>query len=100
MKKATIKKAAQTPELEPTESTYPSIYINGFEVVVNASDVALTGKLGDIAVGRFYMSHNLAKTIVELLGRTLVSYEDRTGITIMTTLDISERLERRAQENE
>lgn len=70
----------------------PHIYFNGFAVSITPSDVILVVKRGESPIGLLYMSHNIAKTIVDLLGRTLVTYETTTGFTIPTTLEIAAKL--------
>lgn len=80
-------------------SGVPQIYCNGFSVTVTPVDVIMVAKRADETVGVLYMSHNLAKTIVDLLGTSLAKLEAVTGAPILTTREIGDKMGLEEQED-
>lgn len=71
----------------------PHIYFNGFTATISPNDMVLVLKKNNKAVAVLNTTHVMAKTMVELMGKLVAEFEDRTETVIMTNNQLQEKLD-------
>lgn len=79
-------------------SDLPHIYANGLTVSIGVADVAVVLRYGEQAVAVINLSHIVAKTMAQVLGNVIATFEEQTGTTVLTTQEVRAILQKSAGE--
>lgn len=96
MRMETPSAQAQQPQSQPPFAVpHQGIYINGFGLGLTSGDVYIILMRNGVNLGILNLSFTVAKSLGEGLQKVMADFEKDTGHHIMTSLDVTEALDKK-----